>query len=126
MRVVLAIALLFQLLVAQTGLAGPGTGHEDGLTGHIDTQAQTTHSHADEGAPETVQASGESADEGNGSHPHERCCCAFMGHCSSSAVATQTHDDMPFSPAAHRTALAGAFAARGFGIPPYRPPLSFL
>jgi hypothetical protein len=120
MRVALIVALMFQVLVAQAGVLGMGAGHEHGLASHGTTSS--THPHARNGAQETVNTPSDSADDSDGSQSHERCCCAFMGHCSSSAVATQAPDGMPFSPTAHRTARLSAFAARGFNKPPYRPP----
>ena len=116
MRIVLLVVLLLQLL-STPAMAG---GHLHGWTNH-DTSA--SHPHAGHGPEAAVSTQGDHpATANDASHPDERCCCAFMGHCSSSAVAAQASASTPYSGAAHDASRATAGLARGFDNPPYRPP----
>lgn len=123
MRVALIVFLLFQILVAQAGGLGMAENHDRGTAGH-DT-ISFAHSHAASGSHAPAKTPGDHDGETDASHTHERCCCAFTGHCSSSAVATQAQHGTPSSPAAHGATPVTTGLASGFDSPPYRPP-SFL
>ena len=120
MRVTLIVLLVFQVLVAQAGVFGMANGHD--FAG-IDTSA--AHPHTADGSHTAATVHDGHASESDESDTHERCCCAFAGHCSASAVTTPVRDRTPFSPPAHCAPPVTAGLASGFDSPPYRPP-SFL
>ena len=113
MRAFLILILLLQALVAQAGVPGiackhafPGTS-EYTADSHVHSQNANTSAHTEE---DSTQA-------------HERCCCDFVGHCTSSAVdANQSLAVTQYYPRALKSRLIGESPNRGFDTPPYRPP----
>jgi hypothetical protein len=119
MRAFLVLVLLLQALVAQAGVPGISCLHNSehasaGKSASISTSPGVTvseHSHATK------------HQTGSGDSPsHDRCCCTFMGHCSSSAVDTSFPTDALSPPAALLVSRAPVSATPGFEYPPYRPP----
>jgi hypothetical protein len=118
MRVLLIIVLLLQILFAQAIASSHAHGFPD---------SRATSSQADfaSGTQAVAQARDHQAHQTGHSdafHADENCCCAFTGHCSSSAVIAQASQGTPFAPVAHGTWRVRAGLARGFDSPPYRPP----
>jgi len=113
MRAFLITLLLLQALVAQAGVPGMSCTHA--TTGTPSHSAIAGHSHAQQ----TTTAGRQANDE---PPTYERCCCTFMGHCSSTAVGSSTPGGAQFSPATHPASPIVDALARGFDTPPYRPP----
>lgn len=116
MRASIAILLLLQMLVAQAGVYGMSCMHVTSQSSVGGVSAVHTH------AQTASHASAEEQATDDGSDSHEPCCCAFVGHCSSSAVNDHSLDGPQYPPAAHFASRAVDAVARGFNRPPYRPP----